>query len=722
MKRSKFKKIILSIPALILVVTVLVWHPQKSFATVETFTSSGTWTVPTGVTSVIVECWGGGGSGGGGANTNYYGGGGGAGGQYSKKTITIDQGSYSYVVGASVVGVGRGSNGNTGNDTTFGSTLVVAKGGAGGKSYANGGTGGAGSTSNGVGDTVYAGGSGATKGSNYAGGGGSGAGSSGTGNSSTSSTGASAKSENGGAGGNGSTASSGNGIDGSTYGGGGGGATRNGTSGAGAQGFIRITYTIPTVPGAPTSLSATAGAGKIDLSWTTPSSDGGSAITGYKIYRDTSSSPTTLLTTTGVTNSYSDTSVTPGTQYYYRVKATNVMGDSDYSNESNATPSASVDLSGTAYQSEGGSVLTSRNLKVYKNGSTLLASPTTDSSTGTWSATGLNISSGDIINVYIDGDNTYKGNTVFVSDGSNQTNINIYGGVLIMRHDTGSSITNANLSTGFVSGDTTDMMYTISGSDITGTSSAEIHVWTGDTYSPGGKIVTQNGAGNFHLDDNSNATLGTADNSISKDIIIDSGATLTISNDTSLGGNLTNNGTFTHSTGAFKLVNSSLTTTITSISDISFVTLKSTAAGKIIKFQKQTSGSPKFTITGSFNFQGVLGNPIMISSDTPGSQWNVYFSSTQNNMNYIRISDSGCASGSSSVSQNTTIYDGGNNGTCWNIVGRDASSGVSEDIIRGGGSLKTGGNKNVPTDGTILEGGGATQTGGNVSSPTTISP
>jgi len=53
--------------------------------TVETFDSSTSWTVPAGVTSVDVECWGGGA--GGGASSNGEGGGGG--GAYSKSTLSV---------------------------------------------------------------------------------------------------------------------------------------------------------------------------------------------------------------------------------------------------------------------------------------------------------------------------------------------------------------------------------------------------------------------------------------------------------------------------------------------------------------------------------------------------------------------------------------------------------------------------------------------------------
>ena len=53
----------------------------------ETFTTSTTWTAPTGVTSVTAEVWGGGG-GGGGMNASTDGGGGG-GGAYSQQVVTV---------------------------------------------------------------------------------------------------------------------------------------------------------------------------------------------------------------------------------------------------------------------------------------------------------------------------------------------------------------------------------------------------------------------------------------------------------------------------------------------------------------------------------------------------------------------------------------------------------------------------------------------------------
>ena len=135
------------------------------------------WTAPSGVYSVTVELWGGGGSGGNAASGSSYWGGGGAGGQYAMKVVTVSPGTtYGIYVADTQVTANR-----NGNDTTFATSTVVAKGGMGGGNATSSldGSGGHGSTSGGVGDTVYAGGNG--DGGYYTGCGGGGAGSTGAG-------------------------------------------------------------------------------------------------------------------------------------------------------------------------------------------------------------------------------------------------------------------------------------------------------------------------------------------------------------------------------------------------------------------------------------------------------------------------------------------------------------------------------------------------------------
>src|SRR5262249_30218959 len=101
-----------------------------------------------------------------------------------------------------------------------------------------------------------------------------------------------------------------------------------------------------TVPGAPTLSSATGGNGNVALAWSAPASNGGSAVTAYKVYRSTTSGGETLLTTLGNVTNWTDTSVTNGTTYYYKGTALNSAGESARSNERSATPSAPATVPG----------------------------------------------------------------------------------------------------------------------------------------------------------------------------------------------------------------------------------------------------------------------------------------------------------------------------------------------------------------------------------------
>ncbi len=92
----------------------------------------------------------------------------------------------------------------------------------------------------------------------------------------------------------------------------------------------------PVPPSAPQNLVASSVSDGISLSWSPPTSDGGSPITSYKIYRGTISGTETYFTSVTDT-SYTDTSVSAGTTYYYKVSAVNIAGEGPPSNEANAT-------------------------------------------------------------------------------------------------------------------------------------------------------------------------------------------------------------------------------------------------------------------------------------------------------------------------------------------------------------------------------------------------
>jgi len=207
------------------------------------------WTIPAGVTSIIVECWGGGAAGGGRTGSNGNGGGGG-GGAYSRKAFTgLTPGNkIAYTIGAEATGgTGDGANGNKTWFSSDDSSGCVAVGGTGGTSGTPGSGGAGGAAASGHGDTKYSGGAGSNgSGTTTASGaGGSGAGSIGNGNNASGTTAGATKLELGGAGGPGRT-SGGAGSQGLVYGGGGGGALRNSTTnrngGRGRVGVIRITW------------------------------------------------------------------------------------------------------------------------------------------------------------------------------------------------------------------------------------------------------------------------------------------------------------------------------------------------------------------------------------------------------------------------------------------------------------------------------------------------
>jgi hypothetical protein len=79
----------------------------------------------------------------------------------------------------------------------------------------------------------------------------------------------------------------------------------------------------------------------VALSWTVPA-DGGSALTGYEVWRSTTAGGEAFhVAPVGLGTTYTDTTnVTNGTTYYYQVRAVNGVGPGPLSNELSATPVA----------------------------------------------------------------------------------------------------------------------------------------------------------------------------------------------------------------------------------------------------------------------------------------------------------------------------------------------------------------------------------------------
>ena len=310
------------------------WTPNNiastsSPATIQTFTSSTTWTAPAGVSSVNYLVV----AGGGGA----YIGGGGAGG-YRTSTLSVTPGStYTVTVG------GGGASAANGGNSVFGS--ITSLGGGGGAiagAASSGGSGGGGSYASGAGAAGTAGqGNAGGNGNVSAGGGGGGAGS----------TGGNAPSvQQGGTGGSGSTVSSV--LGGGTYAGGGGGSCGSGTAsggsggggtgsysgsgsqngtantggggggaqtvtaGSGGSGIVIISYTVDSMTDVPTLTSATA-ANFCTLNPLVPDTANPAAT---RTFADGNLKVTTTTTAGGQSDVYGTIGVSSGKWYYEGIR------------------------------------------------------------------------------------------------------------------------------------------------------------------------------------------------------------------------------------------------------------------------------------------------------------------------------------------------------------------------------------------------------------------
>ena len=100
------------------------------------------------------------------------------------------------------------------------------------------------------------------------------------------------------------------------------------------NGIEILSSSSPAPPPTPTGLAAIAGNASVMLSW-----NASSGTTSYNIYRGTTSGGEgTTPVGTSTSTSFTDTGLTNGTTYYYKISASNSAGTSAQSSEVSATP------------------------------------------------------------------------------------------------------------------------------------------------------------------------------------------------------------------------------------------------------------------------------------------------------------------------------------------------------------------------------------------------
>jgi hypothetical protein len=104
---------------------------------------------------------------------------------------------------------------------------------------------------------------------------------------------------------------------------------------SGYSNVVGLTVVAPPAPAAPSNLTASASVrGQISLTWT----DNSNNEVGFRVYRSLDGNTWTLISTVGTNGtSFTDTGLTPGTTYFYRVRSFNGSGSSAYSNRVSAT-------------------------------------------------------------------------------------------------------------------------------------------------------------------------------------------------------------------------------------------------------------------------------------------------------------------------------------------------------------------------------------------------
>jgi len=233
--------------------------------------------------------------------------------------------------------------------------------------------------------------------------------------------------------------------------------------------------------------------------------------------------------------------------------ATEIICSSGCINSDNNT-NWSFPITGTVYTDEGSTNIgASKTVAVSINGGSATTGET--SAAGSYNISlGTMPSSGDVVTVYLDDESGDQAVLVFVSDGINHGDHDLYEDRLIVKDDEGSTITTANLATADGNGDSdiTDF-YSVSGSDLAVSDTKELLIWTGDTYAPGGAVTADDidingtftmGSNAITISGSWDATGGTFTSSGT--VTLDSTTTETITSNSNSFNNLTLNGSSGH--------------------------------------------------------------------------------------------------------------------------------------------------------------------------------
>lgn len=209
--------------------------------------------------------------------------------------------------------------------------------------------------------------------------------------------------------------------------------------------------------------------------------------------------------------------------------------------------SSSTVVTGRVYADEGSTVSsvctgTTTNVRLVINGVTSTSTPCDGDGlgggTGVYSFNGINYGANASLVVYIDNEDE-NGAAVTIDPVSNINNLDIYENRVIVRHEGVNPITIADMSPWDSVKDPADIMFTVSGSDLTVLSDTKLIVWTNKEFAPGGNVTISGGGSGSAFDGTLEAysgstwtSAGSETHSIGGSMIFDASATFEAANST----------------------------------------------------------------------------------------------------------------------------------------------------------------------------------------------
>ncbi|MDY6987455.1 MAG: right-handed parallel beta-helix repeat-containing protein [Thermodesulfobacteriota bacterium] len=260
---------------------------------------------------------------------------------------------------------------------------------------------------------------------------------------------------------------------------------------------------------------------------------------------------------------------------------------------------ATITVSGSLYSDEGVTPITGTaktvSLKVNGEGTYTAETNTGD---GTYSISDIVTAPGDVITVFLD-DEGEKAVGVTRSAGTDISDLDLYENRVIVRHEDAGPITNADLGQ-YDKDNDTDIHFASNANSLTVDNDNELHVWTGDSFSPGGPVTTTSG--------------GTSPGS---DIHIHVNATFTAGGSISCGGSWTaeSGSTFAHNSNTVTFTATATGKTITPNGQV-FLDVTFNGAGGGWTFQDNVDVDNDLTISNG-QVTGPNGGTI-----TVGRNWN----------------------------------------------------------------------------------------------------